>query len=74
MPLNLENLTAPEAERLAFAEGYPGTARLFARIADLQKALGYAVAEIQSLKNTRNQLETDLFIATHGRAYPGDAD
>jgi hypothetical protein len=72
--INLENLTAPEAERLAFAEGYPGTARLFARIADLQKALGDAVAEIESLKNTRDQLETDLFIATHGRAYPGDAD
>jgi hypothetical protein len=72
--INLENLTAPEAERLAFAEGYPGTARLFARIADLQKALGDAVAEIESLKNTRDQLETDLFVARHERAYPGDAD
>ena len=74
MPIDLENLSAPEVERLAYAEGYPGTARLFARIADLQKALGDAVAEIESLKNTRNQLETDLFIAPHGRAYPGDAD
>ena len=74
MPLDLMTLPAPEAERLAYAEGFEGTARLFARIADLQKALGEAVAEIESLKNTRNQLETDLFIATHGRAYPGDAD
>lgn len=69
--INLENLPAPEAECLAYAEGYPGTARLFARIADLQKALGEAVAEIESLKNTRDQLETDLFIARHERAYGG---
>jgi hypothetical protein len=74
MPLDLEKLTAPEAERLAYAEGYPGTARLFARIADLQKALGEAVAEIESLKNTRDQLQTDLYAARHERAYPGDAD
>lgn len=74
MLLDLETLTAPEAERLAYAEGYPGTARLFARIADLQKALGEAVAEIESLKNTRDQLQTDLYAARHERAYPGDAD
>jgi hypothetical protein len=72
--INLENLTAPEAERLAFVEGYPGTARLFARIADLQKALGDAVAEIESLKNTRDQLETDLFVARHERAFLGGID
>jgi hypothetical protein len=67
MPLNLENLTAPEAERLAFAEGYPGTARLFARIADLQKALGEAVNEIE-------QLKTDLYAARHERAFLGGVD
>jgi hypothetical protein len=65
MPLNLENLTAPEAERLAFAEGYPGTARLFARIADLQKALGEATNEIE-------QLKTDLYAARHERAFLGN--
>lgn len=64
MPFNLETLTAPEAERLAYAEGYPGTARLFARIADLQKALGDATNEIE-------QLRTDLFAARHERAYGG---
>ena len=63
MPLDLEKLTAPEAEALAYAEGFTGTARLFARIADLQKALGEAVAEIESLKNTRDQLEADLWVA-----------
>lgn len=74
MPLDLETLTAPEAERLAYAEGYPGTARLFARIADLQKALGEAVAEIESLKNEKDQLQTDLFVARHERAYLGGVD
>lgn len=64
MPLNLETLTAPEAERLAFAEGYPGTARLFARIADLQKALGEATNEI-------DQLKTDLHAARYELAYGG---
>jgi hypothetical protein len=64
MPLDLMTLPAPEAERLAYAEGYPGTARLFARIADLQKALGEATNEIE-------QLRTDLFAARHDRAYGG---
>jgi hypothetical protein len=64
MPLDLMTLPAPEAERLAYAEGYAGTARLFARIADLQKALGEATNEIE-------QLRTDLFAARHDRAYGG---
>lgn len=65
--IDLEKLTAPEAERLAYAEGYPGTARLFARIADLQKALGEATNEIE-------QLKTDLYAARHERAYLGGTD
>jgi hypothetical protein len=60
--INLENLPAVEAEALAYAEGYPGTARLFARIADLQKALGEALADIEGLKH-------DLAIARYERAY-----
>ena len=47
--INLENLTAIEAERLAHAEGFPGTARMFARIADLQHALGEAVAALDEI-------------------------
>lgn len=74
MPLDLMTLPAPEAERLAYAEGFTGTARLFARIADLQKSLGEAVAEIESLKNTRDQLETDLWIARRLHSYPGADD
>lgn len=60
--MNLENLQADEAERLAYAEGYPGTARLFARIADLQKALGEALADIEGLRH-------ELSIARYERAY-----
>ena len=49
MPISLENLKADEAERLAYAEGYPGTARLFARIDALQRALGQAVAALDEI-------------------------
>ena len=66
MTFNLENMQAEEAERLAYSEGYPGTARLFGRIADLQRALGDAVAEIE-------QLKTDLYVARRERAYGGNA-
>lgn len=47
--INLEKLQAAEAEALAYSEGYPGTARLFARIADLQRALGQAVAALDAI-------------------------
>lgn len=36
MPLNLLNLPATEAERLAYAEGFTMAAELFARIAELE--------------------------------------
>ena len=65
MPLDLMKLPAPEAEALAYAEGFAETARLFARIADLQKALGEAVNEIE-------QLKTDLHAARYERAFLGD--
>jgi hypothetical protein len=63
MPLDLMRLPAAEAEALAYAEGFAGTAALFARIADLQKALGEAV-------NENEQLKTDLYAARYERAYP----
>lgn len=47
--INLENLTATEAEALAYSEGFTGTARMFARIADLQRALGEAVAALDEI-------------------------
>ena len=52
--INLENLTAPEAERLAYAEGFLGTARLFARIDELQRALGQAVAALEAIAESTN--------------------
>lgn len=67
MPLDLMKLPAAEAEALTYAEGFTGTAALFARIADLQKALGEAVAQI-------DQLEADLraaqFVNRYKRAFP----
>ena len=69
MPLNLENLPAREAEALAYAEGFTGTARLFARLDDLQRALGETLAELESLKNERDHLLQDLHIARHERAF-----
>ena len=71
MPLDLMKLPAAEAEALAYAEGFTGTAHLFARIADLQKALGEAVAQIE-------QLESDLraaqFANRYERAVPRDPE
>ena len=55
--INLENLTATEAERLAYSEGFPGTARQFARIADLQRALGQAVAALEAIKDDRHTIK-----------------
>ena len=52
--INLENLTATEAEALAYSEGFPGTARLFARIDNLQRALGQAVAALESIAESTN--------------------
>lgn len=58
MPINLERLQADEAERLAYAEGYPGTARLFARIDALQRALGQAVAALEEIKTMPDRYRT----------------
>lgn len=64
--INLENLTAPEAERLAYAEGFPGTARLFARIDELQRALGQAVAALEAIKD-------DMYTIKHARGAAAEA-
>ena len=74
MPIDLMNLPADDAERLAYAEGFTGTARLFARLADMQRALGESVAEIETLKQENEILRAELIAARHERAYPGDID
>ena len=53
MSFNLDRLQADEAEALAYTEGFPGTARLYGRINDLQRALGQAVAALDAIANTR---------------------
>lgn len=69
--IDLEKLPAEDAERLAYAEGFPGTARLFARIADLQRALGEATARIESLEE---DLRGAQFANRYERAYGGTDD
>lgn len=61
--IDFMKIPASEAERLAYAEGFTGTAQLFARIADLE-------AERDELKEHIEQLQ---FIARRERAYGGDA-
>ena len=56
MPLDLLTLPAPDAERLAYMEGFTNTAQLFARLADMQKALGDATAEILTLREALQEL------------------
>lgn len=60
MPIDLLNMPAADAERLAYAEGFPGTAKLFARIADLQEALGKATAEIEQLRDALTVADYEL--------------
>lgn len=65
--IDLTRLPAAEAERIAYAEGFTGTADLFARIAELE-------AERNSLQAQVEQLQEDLYIAKHERAYLGDSE
>lgn len=65
--IDLLKLPADEAERIAYAEGFPRIADLLGRIADLQAALGRATAENEILID-------ELQIARYERAYPGDID
>lgn len=47
----LENLPADEAERLAYAEGFPGVAKLYARIAELEDTLRMALPFVEDGEN-----------------------
>ena len=61
--IDLMKIPASDAERIAYAEGFTGTAQLFARIADLE-------AERDELKD---ELERFQFIARRERAYGDNA-
>lgn len=49
--IDLQTLPAEEAERIAYAEGFTGTAALFARIAELE-------AQVESLENQLDDMVT----------------
>lgn len=49
--INLMNLPAEEAERLAYAEGFTGTAELFARIDALTAERDELIQELEDLKD-----------------------
>lgn len=51
MPLNLLTLPAPEAERLAYAEGFTMAAELFARIAELEAERDSLAEEVENMKD-----------------------
>lgn len=65
MPLNLLNLPATEAERLAYSEGFTMAAELFARIAELE-------AERDTLLEELEQAEADSL--THWENQNGNPD
>lgn len=47
--IDLMQLPASEAERLAYSEGFTGTAELFKRIADMQEAAQTLLGELEVL-------------------------
>lgn len=58
--IDFMKLPAHEAEALAYAEGFTGTAALFARLADLQQALGETLADLENLKSENLALRRDI--------------
>lgn len=55
--INLMNLPAEEAERLAYAEGFTGTAELFARVAKLEAERDALAEELENLKDSQPDLD-----------------
>lgn len=51
MPLNLLNLPATEAERIAYAEGFTMAAELFARIAELEAERDQLAEELEKAQD-----------------------
>lgn len=60
MPLDLMSLPPEEAERLAFAEGFTGTAALFARLADAEQERDKLAEEVESLRDDVCALESKI--------------
>lgn len=66
MSFNLARLQAVESEALAYSEGFPGTARLYGRINELQRALGAATATIHDA-----EIDRDLYLEALQAIYVG---
>lgn len=49
--IDLKNLPAAEAERLAYMEGFTGTAELFARIADLEAQVEHLEEKLENAED-----------------------
>ena len=58
MPLDLLKLEAPEAERIAYSEGFTMAATLFARIADLEAERDALAEEVENLRDQVCTLES----------------
>ena len=54
--IHLDKLSASEAERLAYAEGYVGTAQLFARIDRLETECAELLEQIEQLTDAVKDL------------------
>lgn len=51
MALDLMTLPTEEAERLAYAEGFTGTATLFGRLADAERERDALAEKVESLRD-----------------------
>ena len=60
MPLDLMTMPPEEAERLAYAEGFTGTAALFARLADAERERDTLAEEVESLRDQVCALESRI--------------
>lgn len=60
MPLDLMTMPPEEAERLAFAEGFTGTAALFARLADAERERDALAEEVENLRDQVCALESRI--------------
>lgn len=70
MPLNLLTLPASEAERLAYSEGFTGTAELFARIAALEAERDALLEELEKAEDDARADSLTRWEENHG---PADA-
>ena len=58
--INLLRLQASEAERIAYWEGFTGTAELFKRIVDLQETIDGLEIDLQESFNREKELQDEI--------------